>query len=87
VGATYMLLLNQEKVESCPQKDEIFKAIRTWEDARAANAFPRWIKKELAKPEKNWTLQKGSTEDTWVLHQLFNGERHRTYDLHRGKGY
>ena len=30
-GATYYLKVNQQDVESCPQKDRIFQAIRTWE--------------------------------------------------------
>ena len=44
-GATYFLAINQKDVESCSQKDQIFAAIRTWEDARHANAFPRAIKR------------------------------------------
>jgi hypothetical protein len=73
VGVTYSLYLNQKDVESCPQKDAIFKAIRTWEDARAANAFPRSIKKMLADPAKSWTLESGENEDTWLLFQLIDG--------------
>ena len=87
VGATYMLSLNQRDIESCPQKYEIFKAIRTWEDARAANAFPRWIKKLLADPLRNWTLEKGETEDAWNLYELENGERVISYALVRSEGY
>ncbi|TCS85032.1 hypothetical protein EDD80_11515 [Anseongella ginsenosidimutans] len=82
IGATYSLYLSQEDVESCPQKEAIFKVIRTWEDASAANAFPRWIKKLLAKPEKNWTLKEGSDQDTWVLHEWRNGQRISSYELH-----
>lgn len=87
VGATYMLLLNQKDVESCPQKDAIFKAIRTWEDARAANAFPRHIKKLLADPKRNWTLKNGDTNDTWNLSELVNGKKINSYILHRSDSY
>lgn len=87
VGATYSLRLNQKDVESCPQKDAIFKVIRTWEDARAANAFPRKIKKLLANPENNWTLKKGETTDTWVLYELVNDEKVKSYAIHRSEGY
>jgi hypothetical protein len=68
VGTTYSLILNQKDVESCPQKESIFAAIRTWENARSANAFPRWIKKELAKPELQFHLEK-IDNDTWKLYK------------------
>ncbi|ULQ53407.1 hypothetical protein [Flavihumibacter fluvii] len=68
VGATYLLELNQDAVESCPQKYEIFKAVRTWEDARAANAFPRWVRKELAKPENQFHLER-KDNNTWKLYK------------------
>ncbi|WP_221389951.1 hypothetical protein [Dyadobacter sp. NIV53] len=57
VGATYSLQLNQKDVENCPQKYAIFKAVRTWENARAAKAFPHRIKKELADPANQWHLE------------------------------
>ena len=87
VGTTYSLYLIQKDVESCPQKDEIFKVIRTWENARAANAFPRKIKKLLADPKKNWTLKEGENRDTWNLHELVNGKKVKSYALHRKDGY
>lgn len=87
VGATYMLALDQEGIESCPRKYEIFKAVRTWEDARAANAFPRNIKKLLADPEKNWTLKQAGTKDGWILRELQNGETVQSYTLSRSNGY
>lgn len=82
VGTTYSLTLNQKDVESCPQKDAIFKVIRTWEDARAANAFPRSIKKQLADPKKDWTLEKVD-KDTWKLFEVKNGENMYLQTLHR----
>ena len=86
VGATYLMRINQKSIESCPQKKEIFKVIRTWEDARAASAFPHALKKQLAKPEKNWTLE-ATDKDTWVLHQLVKGKKVKTYTLYRTEGY
>lgn len=74
LGVTYSSRLNQKDVESCPQKDAIFKAVRTWEDARAANAFPRSVKKLLTDPNKDWTLEKGDDKDSWKLYEVTNGE-------------
>jgi hypothetical protein len=87
VGTTYSLYLNQKDVESCPQKDAIFKVIRTWENARAANAFPRSIKKQLADPAKSWTLERGDNNDTWKLYQKNDGVKSNPILLTRAKGY
>lgn len=57
IGCTYSLKLGQKDVESCPQKEAIFKAISTWENARAANAFPRWVKKELSDAAQSFHLE------------------------------
>jgi len=86
VGATYMLLLNQKDVESCPQKAGIFKTIRTWENARAANAFPRNVKKLLANPEKDWRLEE-LDKNTWELYELINGVKSKPRVLTRAEGY
>ncbi len=86
VGTTYSLSLNQKDVESCPQKDAIFNVIRTWEDARAANAFPRWVKKQLADPAKDWTLEK-SDNNAWKLYQKIDGVKSNPIILTRDKGY
>lgn len=83
LGTTYSLYLNQKEVESCPQKEAIFKVIRTWENARAANAFPRDIKKLLTKPEKNWRLLDGENKDTWILNELKDGKKVKSYILNR----
>jgi hypothetical protein len=84
VGATYSLKLNQKEVEKCPHKDAIFTAIRTWENARAANAFPRWIKKELANPAFQFHLE-ALDSDTWALYKTdFDGaNRQPFYTLKR----
>ncbi len=68
IGSTYSLQLNQKDVESCPQKYAIFKAIRTWENARAANAFPRWVKKELVNPSNQFHLEEVNP-NTWQLYK------------------
>lgn len=67
-GATYLMELEQKSIESCPEKYRIFKAIRTWENARAANAFPRWVKKELAKTALQFHLEE-TDADTWKLYK------------------
>ncbi|AOW10552.1 hypothetical protein [Flavobacterium gilvum] len=87
VGATYMLGLNQKSVESSPQKYQIFKAIRTWEDARAANAFPDDLKRKLADPKRSWTLEKGKDNNTWILYEKINGAKTNPTTLTRAKGY
>ena len=86
-GATYFLGINQEDVEKCPQKEQIFKAIRTWEEARKANAFPRGIKKLLMNPAYDWTLESGNDGNSWTLYRLVNGEKKEAYPLKRAAGY
>lgn len=86
-GATCFLALNQQDVESCPQKEAIFRAIRTWQDARAANAFPRQLRKLLMNPAYDWTLEAGADPDTWTLYRLAHGKPVGTYPLKRAAGY
>lgn len=69
VGATYQIHLSQKGVESCPQKYEIFRAIRTWENARAANAFPRWVKQQLADGSQSFHLEEIDANH-WNLYKL-----------------
>ena len=87
LGTTYSLYLNQKDVESCPEKEAIFKVIRTWENARAANAFPREIKKLLVKPERDWRLLEGKNKDTWILNELKEGKNVGNYVLGRAVNY
>jgi hypothetical protein len=68
VGTTYSLKISQKDVESCPQKDAIFKAIRTWEDARAANAFPIWVKNQLSDPTQSFHLESVDANN-WNLYR------------------
>ena len=69
VGATYMLHLSKASVESCPKKYAIFTAIKTWENARAANAFPRWVRKELMDASQNFHLEEVDEND-WNLYKV-----------------
>lgn len=87
-GATYSLKLNQKNVEACPQKDEIFKVIRTWENARAANAFPRWVKKMLVDPKNSFSLEE-LDQNTWKLYKIdhSNANKELLATLKRAKGY
>lgn len=82
-GATYFLAINQQDVESCPQKEAIFLALRTWQDARAANAFPRAVQKMLMNPAYDWHLEAGTDADSWTLYRLANGKKIETYPLKR----
>ncbi len=72
-GTTYSLKLSQKDVESCPQKYEIFRTIRTWEDARSADAFPRSVKKLLMLPELTWHLEASGKKNQWILYLLDKG--------------
>jgi hypothetical protein len=85
-GATWFIPLSQKSVESCPRKDEILQTLRTWENARAANAFPRWVKKLLADPANNWTL-KEINRNTWDLFPMKNGVKMDPIRLIRAVGY
>ncbi len=86
IGGTYSLVLDQKEVESCLQKDAIFNVIRTWENARAANAFPRSVKKLLADPTQNWTLEEVD-EDSWKLYEVIDNEKTNPRVLTRAVGY
>ena len=87
-GSTYSLKLNQKNVESCPQKNQIFNAIRTWENARAANAFPRWIKQQLVDPTQSFRLEEVDANN-WNLYRVDtkNASKQLLAKLTRAKGY
>ncbi len=88
VGVTYLMPLNQKSVESCPNKYEIFHALRTWENARAANAFSRKLKKELADPAIKWHLEQIDNND-WKLYKVnpADGNKRFYQTIHRASGY
>ncbi|MBN7809676.1 hypothetical protein J0A68_01825 [Algoriphagus sp. H41] len=73
IGSTYSLILNQKDVESCPQKEAIFRVIRTWENARSADAFPSEVKKMLVDPQRSWRLVE-KDKDHWELLELVGSE-------------
>lgn len=85
-GTTYFQSLGQNDVESCPQKDAIFKTMRTWQNARSANAFPNSIKKLLRNPSLNWRLEEND-KDNWTLFRLVDGEKVESFPLKRAAGY
>jgi hypothetical protein len=69
LGVTYVMQLSEQSVESCPKKYEIFKAIKTWENARVANAFPLWVKKALADTSKYFHLEAVDAHH-WNLYEV-----------------
>ena len=80
-GVTYGLKIGQKDVESCPQKYAIFNVIRTWEEARRANAFPSYIRKMLQNPVLSWRLEAKDDNCGWILYQIDDGEIVRSFDL------
>ena len=80
-GVTYNMTLGQKDVESCPQKYAIFHVIRTWEEARRANAFPTYIRKMLQNPALSWRLETKADNSGWTLYQMENGKKVRSFDL------
>ncbi|WFE86978.1 hypothetical protein [Parabacteroides chongii] len=80
-GATYNMTLGQKDVESCPQKYAIFNVIRTWEEARRADAFPTYIKKLLQNPALSWRLEEKADKSGWTLYQMENGKKGCAFDL------
>ena len=80
-GATYSMTLGQKDVESCPQKYAIFRVVRTWEEARRANAFPTHIRRLLQNPQLSWRLERHPDGDGWLLYQMDHGKKGQTYHL------
>lgn len=81
-GATYSLNVGQKDVESCPQKYAIFNVIRTWEEARRANAFPTHIRKMLQNPTLSWRLEEKTDKSGWTLYRMKNGQKEHAFDLY-----
>ncbi|MCO5946533.1 hypothetical protein [Mucilaginibacter flavidus] len=82
VGVTYMMNLSEKSVESCLQKNLIFRAIKIWENARAANSFTYTVKKILADSARQFHLEEIDT-NTWKLFELKNGKNIYLKTLHR----
>jgi len=87
-GVTYMLSLSEKEVESCPEKNAIFRVIRTWEEARAANAFPSEVLRELSDAANYFHLEKVDA-DSWDLYKVNRegGDRKLFVRLKRAAGY
>jgi hypothetical protein len=83
-----MMQLSQSGVESCSQKYAIFSAIRTWENARAAGAFPRLLKKQLADPTRYFHLEQVDS-NTWNLYTVDSTGANKVFyqTLTRAAGY
>lgn len=73
--ATYMLGLCENDIEKNPQKYEIFKAFRTWEDARAANIFPKNLKIKMQNGENRYHLERAA-DNTWKLYPVLSDGKH-----------
>jgi len=82
VGVTYMMNLSEKSVESCMQKNQIFRAIKTWENARAANSFPHAVKKVLADDTRQFHLEEVD-HNTWKLFEVKNGKNIYLQSVHR----
>ncbi|MDR3713637.1 MAG: hypothetical protein P4L51_12520 [Puia sp.] len=65
----YMLGLGQEDVEKCGEKQAIFHAIRTWEDARAAGVFTARYKEAFRNLENRFHLERVG-EKRWKLYPV-----------------
>ncbi|MDN3655974.1 hypothetical protein QWZ08_10080 [Ferruginibacter paludis] len=73
-GATYQIPLSKLSVEACTSKYAIFSTIKIWEQARAANAFSRTVKKQLADPARNWQLEQVDNNH-WKLYPITDDTR------------
>ena len=83
-GVTYLMNLSEKSVEACVQKKEIFKAIRIWENARAANVFTPAIKAQLANTDKQFHLEQ-KDEHTWKLYEVRDNRWENPVLLSRGR--
>jgi hypothetical protein len=68
-NATFMLGLSQGAVEPSGGKDAIFKAFRTWENARAANVFTPAVKEQLKDLGCKFHLDQ-TGQKSFVLHPV-----------------
>lgn len=66
---TFMLGISEKSVESHPLKYEMFKTFRAWENARAANAFPDKLKKEMREEDNVYHIEQIS-DTKWKLYKV-----------------
>ena len=69
------------EIGSAPQRDEIIATIATWERARAANAFPRSVRREMMNPAYDWTIEETDGGKAWLLHRKGGNRPDHTYQL------
>ena len=67
--ATYMLGLSQQAVENCAEKEAIFSAYRTWENARAADVFTKAVKEKLKDLNCKFHLEQTS-QKSFILYPV-----------------
>lgn len=76
-NATYMLGLSQQSVENCAEKGNIFKAYRTWENARSLNVFTNAVKNKLKDTKYKFHLVQNG-KNSFVLYPI---QENRMTDL------
>jgi hypothetical protein len=79
-GATYMLGLNQKSVEKCSEKYAIFRAIKTWENARAANVFTSKLKEKMKNQDNKFHLEQVD-DKTWKLYPIMLSGEYGTPEI------
>ena len=65
--ATYMLGISEAAMEKRPDKQAIFQAFRTWEDAKSAGVFPAALRQEMQEEKNKYHLQRVDN-NTWLLY-------------------
>ena len=80
-GALFYLPMTPEIIEASPLKDQIISTIATWERARAANAFPRSVRREMMDPAYDWTIEECDDGAFWQLHRKGGNRPDHTYRL------
>jgi hypothetical protein len=77
-SSDFTLTIFSDCLNLVSKKYAIFKAIHTWGNARAANAFPIWLKKKLTGASGNFHLEQ-EDPDTWKLFTLNNKGQQQFY--------
>ncbi|TWF41739.1 hypothetical protein FHW36_103543 [Chitinophaga polysaccharea] len=67
--ATYMLGLSQRAVENRADKQSLFKAFRTWQNARNAQVFSKSLKMEMQEEGNHYHLEQ-QDGNTWILYSV-----------------
>ena len=67
--ATYALVVTQEVLDGIPDRVEVFKAFRAWQDARTAKVFTEAQKEKLRDPAYKFHLEQ-TGEKTFTLYPV-----------------